>query len=181
MPPSPTAAATRFTDPERTSPTAKIPGTLVSRANGSRSACQCPASIASAPVKTKPCSSRAISEGSQSVTASAPMRTNSALVSRRDVVPALRSMTSIASSCSSPCTATTSDRVSIQGDGQVCRVDAFDPAGHDDLSAQPLRLLQSPARELVPRDAEWEPRVVLDPSRSTGLPAWSEGLDQPRL
>jgi hypothetical protein len=30
MPPSPTAAAQRFTDPERTSPAAKIPGRLVS-------------------------------------------------------------------------------------------------------------------------------------------------------
>src|SRR5689334_2663196 len=63
MPPSPTAAATRFTDPERTSPMAKIPGALVSRANGSRSAFHCPAFIASAPVKTKPFSSRAISGG----------------------------------------------------------------------------------------------------------------------
>src|SRR4051794_16037328 len=70
---------------------------------------------------------------------------------------------------------------SIQPDGQVGRVDAFDPAGHDDLSAQPLRLLQRPARELVPRDAEWDPRVVLDPGRGAGLPAWGEGLDQPRL
>ena len=30
MPPSPTAAAQRFTDPDRTSPAAKIPGRLVS-------------------------------------------------------------------------------------------------------------------------------------------------------
>jgi len=37
MPPSPTDAATRFTDPERMSPTAKIPVALVSKANGSRS------------------------------------------------------------------------------------------------------------------------------------------------
>ena len=63
----------------------------------------------------------------------------------------------------------------------VGRVDAFDPAGHDDLGAQPLRLLQRPARELVPGDAEWEPRVVLDPGRGAGLPARGEGLDQPRL
>ena len=63
----------------------------------------------------------------------------------------------------------------------VGRVDAFDPAGHDDLSAQPLGLLQRPARELVPGDAEWEPRVVLDPGRGAGLPARGEGLDQPRL
>ena len=31
MLPSPTAAATRFTGPKRTSPQAKMPGTLVSR------------------------------------------------------------------------------------------------------------------------------------------------------
>ena len=63
MPPSPTDAATRFTDPDRISPTAKIPGALVSRANGSRSAFHCPAFIASVPVKTKPCLSREISAG----------------------------------------------------------------------------------------------------------------------
>jgi len=34
IPPSPTAAAQRFTDPERTSPAAKIPGRLVSRGVG---------------------------------------------------------------------------------------------------------------------------------------------------
>jgi hypothetical protein len=70
---------------------------------------------------------------------------------------------------------------SIQRDGHVDRVDGFDAAGHDDLSAQPLRLLERPARELVPGDAVWEPRVVLDPGRGAGLPARGEGLDQPRL
>jgi hypothetical protein len=34
MPPSPTAAAHRFTEPERTSPAAKIPGKLVSSGPG---------------------------------------------------------------------------------------------------------------------------------------------------
>jgi len=34
IPPSPTAAAQRFTDPERTSPAAKIPGALVSSGVG---------------------------------------------------------------------------------------------------------------------------------------------------
>ena len=43
---------------------------------------------------------------------------------------------------------------SIQPDGQFCRVDGFDPARHDNLGAQPLRLLQCPARELIPRDAD---------------------------
>src|SRR5256885_518163 len=58
---------------------------------------------------------------------------------------------------------------SIQPDGQFGRVDAFDPTGHDDLGAQPLRLLQRTTREIVPGDAKWEPRVVLDPGRGTGL------------
>ena len=40
MLPSPTAAATRFTGPRRTSPHAKTPGTLVSRRYGSRSSSQ---------------------------------------------------------------------------------------------------------------------------------------------
>ena len=38
--PSPTPEATRFTEPWRTSPTAKMPGTLVSSRNGSRSSVQ---------------------------------------------------------------------------------------------------------------------------------------------
>src|SRR5437762_7006847 len=39
MLPSPTAAAQRLTEPERTSPTAKIPGKLVSSATGARVDC----------------------------------------------------------------------------------------------------------------------------------------------
>src|SRR5215467_963108 len=38
--PSPTPEATRFTEPWRTSPTAKMPGTLVSSRKGSRSSVQ---------------------------------------------------------------------------------------------------------------------------------------------
>src|SRR5690348_11170393 len=38
MPPSPTAAAQRFTEPERTSPAAKMPGRLVSSGPGARPA-----------------------------------------------------------------------------------------------------------------------------------------------
>ena len=52
MLPSPTAAATRFTGPKRTSPHAKIPGTLVSSRNGSRSWSQRPAARTSGPVST---------------------------------------------------------------------------------------------------------------------------------
>ena len=52
MLPSPTAAATRFTGPQRTSPHAKIPGTLVSRRYGSRSSVQRPVARMSDPVST---------------------------------------------------------------------------------------------------------------------------------
>ncbi len=56
--PSPTPEATRFTEPWRTSPTAKIPGTLVSSRNGSRSRVQplgCwPSRMRSGPVRMKP-------------------------------------------------------------------------------------------------------------------------------
>ena len=40
MEPSPTAEATRFTEPWRTSPATKTPGTLLSSRNGSRFSCQ---------------------------------------------------------------------------------------------------------------------------------------------
>src|SRR3954464_15946900 len=50
MEPSPTAAAQRFVEPERTSPAAKMPGTVVS----SR-----PSASAAVPVRMKPFSSRA--------------------------------------------------------------------------------------------------------------------------
>src|ERR1039458_3432742 len=61
--PSPTLEATRFTEPWRTSPTAKTPGTLVSSRLGSRSSVQLwgdlPSRIRDGPVRMKPCSSRA--------------------------------------------------------------------------------------------------------------------------
>ena len=58
--PSPTAVAQRFVEPERTSPAAKMPGRLVSsRLSAS----------ASAPVRMKPCSSRATASSSHSVQA----------------------------------------------------------------------------------------------------------------
>src|SRR5947209_7777568 len=52
MLPSPTAAATRVTGLNRTSPQAKMPGTLVSRRYGSRSRCHNPAARTSGPVST---------------------------------------------------------------------------------------------------------------------------------
>src|SRR2546423_4844117 len=74
MLPSPTAAAQRLTDPERTSPTAKIPGRLVSNATGERAACaHIGASETSAPVLMKPFLSRTISAGSHSVHGVAPI------------------------------------------------------------------------------------------------------------
>src|SRR5204862_1530281 len=102
MLPSPTAAATRFTGPERTSPHAKMPGTLVSSRYGSRSSCHRPASRTSAPVSTKPRPSRAISGGSHAVSASAPMNRNRPPDSIRVVSPVAELRTSIASSDASP-------------------------------------------------------------------------------
>src|SRR3990172_6029064 len=52
MLPSPTAAATRFTGLNRTSPQAKVPGTLVSSRYGSRASSQRPAARTSEPVST---------------------------------------------------------------------------------------------------------------------------------
>src|SRR5216110_516207 len=74
IPPSPTAAAQRFTDPDRTSPAAKIPGRLVSSGAGRRLfLCHAGASATSLPVLTNPFSSRSISAGNQSVHGRAPI------------------------------------------------------------------------------------------------------------
>jgi hypothetical protein len=73
MPPSPTAAAQRFTEPERTSPAAKIPGQLVSNGSGKRlMPFHTGASTTTWPVLMKPFSSRSISGGSQAVHGFAP-------------------------------------------------------------------------------------------------------------
>ena len=63
--PSPTADATRFTEPFRTSPAASTPGMLVS--NGKRGRSVGPTAPRSRPVTMKPCSSRVMSGGSHSV------------------------------------------------------------------------------------------------------------------
>src|SRR3954464_416345 len=74
MLPSPTAAAQRLTEPERTSPTAKTPGRLVSSAAGDRLPFPPPgASATSAPVFMKPFWSRKISGGNHSVHGVAPI------------------------------------------------------------------------------------------------------------
>src|ERR1043165_2421519 len=74
IPPSPTAAAQRLTDPERTSPAAKIPGRLVSSGAGRRLFSRhAGASATSAPVLMKPFSSLSISDGNHSVHGRAPI------------------------------------------------------------------------------------------------------------
>src|SRR5262249_9302165 len=75
--PSPTALATRLIERERTSPATNTPGTLVSSTYGSRLSGQ-PASLASAPARMKPRSSRATTPCSQSVRGAAPMNTKHA-------------------------------------------------------------------------------------------------------
>src|SRR6266568_3739628 len=80
IPPSPTAAAQRLTDPDRTSPAAKMPGRLVSSGPGCRLLPRHDgASTTSAPVLINPFSSRSISGGNQSVHGRAPIMENPAL------------------------------------------------------------------------------------------------------
>src|SRR5207245_5128857 len=89
IPPSPTAAAQRLTEPERTSPAAKIPGRLVSSGAGRRLfARHAGDSATSAPVLMNPFSSRSISEGNHSVHGRAPIIENTAgvLIIRRSPV-----------------------------------------------------------------------------------------------
>src|SRR5213594_638572 len=79
IPPSPTAAAQRLTDPARTSPAAKIPGRLVSSGAGRRLlARHAGASAMSAPVLMNPFSSLSISGGNHSVQGRAPIIENTA-------------------------------------------------------------------------------------------------------
>src|SRR5437588_12505528 len=74
MPPSPTAAAHRLTEPERTSPAAKTPGRLVSSGPGGRLIfCQADDWATAAPVRMKPFASCSISCGSQLVHGDAPI------------------------------------------------------------------------------------------------------------
>jgi hypothetical protein len=71
--PSPIAPPTRFTDPERASPTAYTPRTLDSSATGARRS----AVWTDAPVTTKPCaSSKTPQPRSHSVSGSAPANTH---------------------------------------------------------------------------------------------------------
>src|SRR5207253_7312908 len=97
IPPSPTAAAQRLTEPERTSPAAKIPGRLVSSGAGRRLfARHAGDSATSAPVLMNPFSSRSISEGNHSVHGRAPIIENTAgvLIIRRSPVCVFSNSTS---------------------------------------------------------------------------------------
>ena len=60
------------------------------------------------------------------------------------------------------------------------RIDPLDRAGDEDLRAEPARLLQRAAGELVPRDAGGEAEVVLDPRGGAGLAAGRLALDDDR-
>src|SRR5207302_1093404 len=72
--PSPTAEATRLTESDRTSPAANTPARLVSSRNGCRLPVQCGDCASDGPVLMNPLSSRSISDGSQSVRGTAPMK-----------------------------------------------------------------------------------------------------------
>jgi len=71
------AAAARLTDPLRMSPTAKIPGVLVSRNNGALLSWPSSAAGISLPVSRKPWLSCASWPASHWVLGFAPMKTNS--------------------------------------------------------------------------------------------------------
>ena len=77
--PSPTAEATRLTDPWRTSPAAKTPGRLVSSGSAGRPGGQRPVPAGrSGPVRMNPCRSRATLSPSHCVRGCEPIRTNRA-------------------------------------------------------------------------------------------------------
>ena len=59
-------------------------------------------------------------------------------------------------------------------------VDPLDRARHEDLCAEPPRLLERAARQLIARDAGREPEVVLDAGRRSGLTAGRLALDHDR-
>src|SRR5881409_1017903 len=103
IPPSPTAAAQRLTEPERTSPAAKIPGRLVSSGAGLRLFVRhAGASTTSLPVLTNPFSSRSISGGNHSVHGRAPTIENTAGVRITWRSPVLVFSSSICSSFFAP-------------------------------------------------------------------------------
>lgn len=100
--PSPTALATRLTDPARTSPTAKMPGALVA---GGLAA---PATgSAATQVRTNPCRSSAAWSCNQPVSGAAPTITNTAAAACGGwSMPATRTVTP--DSAAWPCNAASS-------------------------------------------------------------------------
>src|SRR6266446_707244 len=109
--PSPTPEATRLTEPWRTSPTTKIPGTLVSSKPGSRSRVQdvglFPFRSKSGPERMKPRSSRSIVSPSHSVRGCAPMNMKRLVAGSFFLSPEGEHSTVIPVSRVSPCTSTT--------------------------------------------------------------------------
>src|ERR1700733_7829429 len=103
--PSPTDEATRLTEPARTSPTAKMPGSDVAKGEAAEPSPE--------PVTTNPLASSFTRPESHSVFGAAPTMMNSARVSTRRVVPVLTSRMVSASRLSAPCKALTSAPYSI--------------------------------------------------------------------
>ena len=111
--PSPTADATRFTFPERMSPTAKTAGKLVSSICGDRPRGHFCGALArtgsrSRPVRMKPCRSRTTQPRSQSLRGDAPVITKTCRMSRVILSPDNRSSQVTRSRCDSPSNDTSS-------------------------------------------------------------------------
>src|ERR1700681_3011198 len=103
--PSATEDANRLTEPARTSPTAKMPGSEVAKGED--------ADPSPEPVITKPLSSSSTRPESHSVLGAAPTMMNSARVSTRRVAPVFTLRMVSASRCPAPCNALTSAPYSI--------------------------------------------------------------------
>lgn len=108
--PSPTADATRFTFPERISPTAKAAGRLVSSICGGRLSGYLIGAVSrigskSRPVRMNPCLSRATHSRSHSVRGEPPAITNTWRISCTDSSPVARFSQVTRSRCESPASA----------------------------------------------------------------------------
>src|SRR6202000_2505705 len=105
MEPSPTAEATRFTFPDRASPTTKTPGKLVSNMYGGRDKGQGTGGAAaskSRPGRTKPVLSKARHPESQDVSGDAPAITNTWRMGKVETAPDSFSIHDTCSRCPSP-------------------------------------------------------------------------------
>src|SRR5437879_6362494 len=175
MAPSPTPEATRLTEPWRTSPATKMPGTLVSRRYGSRSRAQprgrsAPSGIVSRPARTKPRASHSTTPSSQSVRGAAPMKMNSDDAGTFCFSP-VRSFTRVMHSrWLSPSTATT----------RVWRSDAARRLRGAQLHAGPLGLHHRPAGQVRAAEALRKTEIVLDARAGTRLAARGFALDHQR-